>query len=163
MLLHRCLDHFAKAHGFDLRALLFCDAADEERAAIELQRPSRALPALFAVQYAQARLWMSWGVSPSALIGHSMGEYTAACLAGVFSPTVGLAAAAGIAVGSYLLDFIGGALRLPSVLLDLSLSRHLGQPMLGRFDWPGLALCAILAIGGVALGAWGLQRRDLKG
>ena len=84
-------------------------------------------------------------------------------LAGLFSPTVGLAGAAAIAVGSYLLDFIGGALRLPPVVLDLALSRHLGEPMLGRFDWPGLAICAVLAVGGVALGAWGLQRRDLKG
>ncbi|TVR67515.1 MAG: polyketide synthase, partial [Gemmatimonadales bacterium] len=49
------------------------------------EKPSLALPALFLVQHAQARLWMSWGVEPSAMIGHSMGEYTAACLAGVFS------------------------------------------------------------------------------
>ncbi len=48
-------------------------------------QPSVALPALFAVEYAMARLWLSWGVEPSAMIGHSMGEYTAACLAGVFS------------------------------------------------------------------------------
>ena len=40
-------------------------------------------PALFAVEYALARQWMAWGVSRDALIGHSMGEYTAACLAGV--------------------------------------------------------------------------------
>ena len=51
----------------------------------EREKPSLALPALFLVQHAQARLWMSWGVEPSAMIGHSMGEYTAACLAGVFS------------------------------------------------------------------------------
>ena len=42
------------------------------------------MPALFLTQYAQARLWMHWGIEPAALIGHSMGEYTAACLAGVF-------------------------------------------------------------------------------
>jgi amino acid adenylation domain-containing protein len=50
-----------------------------------LERPSVALPALFAVEYALARLWASWGLAPTAMIGHSMGEYTAACLAGVFS------------------------------------------------------------------------------
>ncbi len=44
-----------------------------------------AQPALFVVEYALARLWMRWGVSPSAMIGHSVGEYVAACLAGVMS------------------------------------------------------------------------------
>jgi amino acid adenylation domain-containing protein len=50
-----------------------------------MERPSLALPALFAVEYALAALWRSWGVWPTAMIGHSMGEYTAACMAGVFS------------------------------------------------------------------------------
>jgi amino acid adenylation domain-containing protein len=48
-------------------------------------QPSVALPALFAVDYAMASVWLSWGVRPEAMIGHSMGEYAAACLAGVFS------------------------------------------------------------------------------
>jgi len=52
---------------------------------IDLDQPSLALPALFAVQHAHARLLISWGVRPEAMIGHSLGEYTAACLAGVFS------------------------------------------------------------------------------
>jgi ABC-2 type transport system permease protein len=83
--------------------------------------------------------------------------------AGLLSPTAGVAVASALAVGSYLLDFIGSALRLPDVVLDLALSRHLGRPMLGEYDVIGLAVCALLAVGGVVVAAWGLERRDLKG
>ena len=47
-------------------------------------------PALFAVEYALAELWRSWGIQPDACCGHSVGQYVAACVAGVFSPEDGL-------------------------------------------------------------------------
>ncbi|MEY4577090.1 MAG: hypothetical protein RL701_1793, partial [Pseudomonadota bacterium] len=59
--------------------------ARAELATRELERPSLTLPALFATEYALAKLLESWGITPVALVGHSMGEYTAACLSGVFS------------------------------------------------------------------------------
>ena len=49
-----------------------------------------AQPLLFAVEYAVAQLWRHWGVEPEAMLGHSIGEYVAACLAGVFSPEDGI-------------------------------------------------------------------------
>ncbi len=68
--------------GADLAALLF---AGDDASRAELKRPSRWQPALFVAEYAMARLWRSWGVEPAAMIGHSVGEYVAAALAGVFS------------------------------------------------------------------------------
>jgi acyl transferase domain-containing protein/thioesterase domain-containing protein/ubiquinone/menaquinone biosynthesis C-methylase UbiE/acyl carrier protein len=51
----------------------------------DLTQTAMTQPALFVIEYALAQLWMSWGVQPKAMIGHSLGEYVAACLAGVFS------------------------------------------------------------------------------
>ncbi|PPE65560.1 type I polyketide synthase [Caldimonas caldifontis] len=80
-----CLVLLAKRGGTDYKGLLFPPAGQEEDAARRLEQPSLALPLLLTTQYALARLWMSWGLTPAAMIGHSMGEYTAAHLAGVFS------------------------------------------------------------------------------
>ena len=50
-----------------------------------LRRTANAQPALFVVGYATARLFESWGVTPAAMLGHSLGELVAACIAGVFT------------------------------------------------------------------------------
>ncbi|HKG81124.1 MAG TPA: amino acid adenylation domain-containing protein [Pyrinomonadaceae bacterium] len=72
--------------GLDLREVLYPNSdATKREAALRLRQTSLTQPALFAIEYALAQLWMSWGVRPAALIGHSIGEYVAACLAGVFS------------------------------------------------------------------------------
>lgn len=71
-----------------LRRLLLAtpgSAEDRKAWAKELERPSVQLPALFATEYALAQLWISFGLAPAALVGHSMGENTAACLAGVMT------------------------------------------------------------------------------
>ncbi|MFM2051975.1 MAG: non-ribosomal peptide synthetase, partial [Pseudomonadota bacterium] len=70
--------------GLDIRALIYPEVVDEA-AAGALKGSQAAQPALFTVSYALARLCQSWGIEPVAMIGHSIGEYVAACLAGVFS------------------------------------------------------------------------------
>ncbi|MGQ0715387.1 MAG: SDR family oxidoreductase [Gemmatimonadaceae bacterium] len=87
----RCLAILRPSVDFDLRPLLFPAAGDVVDAGTTLERPSRALPALFIIEYALAQLWMSWGIRPQALIGHSLGEYVAACLAGVITVEEGIA------------------------------------------------------------------------
>lgn len=67
--------------GTDIREALY----NEFSSPSALQRPSVALVALFVIEYALAKLWMSLGVKANAMIGHSLGEYVAACLANVFS------------------------------------------------------------------------------
>ena len=69
---------------------MYPDDPGSEAAASEMEKPSRSLPCLFAMQYAQAQLWLSRGVKPAALIGHSMGENTALCIAGGITLEEGL-------------------------------------------------------------------------
>src|SRR5207237_1307670 len=69
----------------DLRALLDRNAAAVGGPAARLQETWLAQPAVFAVEFALARLLASWGIRPQAMIGYSLGEYVAACLAGVLS------------------------------------------------------------------------------
>ena len=65
--------------------MLYPAAGNESQAQEWLNETVRAQPSLFIVEYALARLWMKWGIRPAAMLGHSIGEYVAACLAGVFS------------------------------------------------------------------------------
>jgi amino acid adenylation domain-containing protein/natural product biosynthesis luciferase-like monooxygenase protein len=69
----------------DLRDVLFAPAGGEEAAKEQLRQTRFTQPALFTIEYALAQLWMSWGVKPAAMTGHSVGEYLAGCLADVFS------------------------------------------------------------------------------
>jgi phthiocerol/phenolphthiocerol synthesis type-I polyketide synthase E len=81
----RCAELLLPALKLDLRDVLYTRAANDSSAEEQLRQTSLAQPALFVTEYALAKLWMAWGVRPSALIGHSLGEYVAACLSGVFS------------------------------------------------------------------------------
>ncbi|AEF36211.1 type I polyketide synthase [Mycolicibacter algericus] len=74
----RCVAGFDAELGFDLRAVIF------DGTSRDLERTDRTQPALFTVEYALAKLVESYGVRPAAVVGHSIGEYAAATIAGVF-------------------------------------------------------------------------------
>jgi amino acid adenylation domain-containing protein/FkbH-like protein len=83
--LDRCAELLRPHLNFDLRELLFPEPKNLESAKHQLTQTAITQPAMFAFEYALAKLWMTWGVQPEIMIGHSLGEYVAACLAGVFS------------------------------------------------------------------------------
>lgn len=76
--------------GLDLRTVLY-PSDRPEGSADQLNQTWLTQPALFTVEYALAKLWESWGITPRAMVGHSIGEYVAACLAGVFPLEAALA------------------------------------------------------------------------
>lgn len=80
-----CCDILTPVLGFDLRTVLYPEEAEREEAMLKITETAVAQPALFVIEFALARLWMSWGITPDAMIGHSIGEYVAACLSGAFS------------------------------------------------------------------------------
>ncbi|MCA2242466.1 SDR family NAD(P)-dependent oxidoreductase [Mycobacterium sp. WUMAC-067] len=82
----RCADAVSDILPRPLLEVLF--ATDREtggEAGERLRHTSFAQPALFAVEMGLARLWQSWGIQPDVVLGHSVGQYAAACVAGVFS------------------------------------------------------------------------------
>jgi len=82
----RCCELASGILGRDLRGLILHSDSNEAAAAEALLAETRyTQPALFAVEYALAKLWESWGVLPAAMLGHSSGEYVAAALADVFT------------------------------------------------------------------------------
>ena len=83
----KAVDHCAKVLlpeiGSDLRTLIFNQ--ENKNAASSINQTKIAQPALFTIEYALAKLWKKYGVVPAFMIGHSIGEYVAACISGVFS------------------------------------------------------------------------------
>jgi ABC-2 type transport system permease protein len=104
----------------------------------------------------------------SAIVGSVvLGLYAAAvvgvgfAVGGLWRSSAAAQAAALFVVGTYLLDLLVPPLGLPGWVRDLALTSHLGQPMVGTWDWVGMATCVAIAAGGIALGAWGMARRDV--
>jgi acyl transferase domain-containing protein/thioesterase domain-containing protein len=121
----------------DIRALWLPAPGAEAEAAERLRRPSLQLPLILIVEIALARLWESWGVRPAALIGHSMGENAAACVAGVMSleEAVGL-----VHLRGRLFDTVpaGGMLSVP--MSEAALAPHLGDLDIASVNAPELTV-----------------------
>jgi ABC-2 type transport system permease protein len=81
---------------------------------------------------------------------------------GVISTSFAAEAVAAIVIATFMIDLLVPALELPDWVRQIALTAHLGQPMVGTWDWVGLTACAVLAVGGLLLGAWGIARRDVE-
>jgi acyl transferase domain-containing protein len=88
-----------------------------------LSQTSLSQPALFVVEYALAKLWIRWGVRPQAMLGHSIGEYVAACLAGVLSLADALKL---VAIRGQLMQQLS-----PGAMLSVQMPEHETLPLLG--------------------------------
>ncbi|AFE09968.1 malonyl CoA-acyl carrier protein transacylase [Corallococcus coralloides DSM 2259] len=121
--LDACCDLLLPTLKLDLRPLLLARDADIE-ADRQLRRTALTQPALFAVSYALARTWMAWGVKPRAMLGHSVGEYVAACLAGVLKLEDALSL---IAARGALIEQLP-----PGAMLSVSLPEAQVQELLGK-------------------------------
>jgi ABC-2 type transport system permease protein len=96
-----------------------------------------------------------------------LGVYAAAiagvgfAVGGLWRTSLAAEVAALIVVATYLVDLIAPPLKLPEWVHQLALTAHLGQPMVGQWDVPGVVACVAIAVGGILLGAWGMARRDV--
>jgi acyl transferase domain-containing protein/thioesterase domain-containing protein/acyl carrier protein len=119
----RCAEILEPHLGLDIRHILYpADREPPEDLADKLKQTEITQPTLFVIEYALAQLWMKWGIAPSAMIGHSIGEYVAACIAGVLSLEDALALVA--ARGRLMQSMPGGA------MLAVSLSETDLRPLL---------------------------------
>ncbi|KAB8141160.1 amino acid adenylation domain-containing protein [Chloroflexia bacterium SDU3-3] len=134
--LDRCAELLRPALGRDLRELLFPAEPLEGNGLLDQTQYTQ--PALFAVEYSLAQMWMAWGVRPNALIGHSIGEYVAACVAGVLGLEDALALVA--ARGRLMATLPAGAM-LAVALPEAELLPMLGEGLdLAAVNSPGMAV-----------------------
>jgi ABC-2 type transport system permease protein len=95
------------------------------------------------------------GVYAAALVGIGM------AVGGVVRTGWAAPAVVIVVLLAWFVQLVGPLFNLPEHVQNLALTAHLGETMVGSWDWGGVAIAAILGLGGIALGAWGLQRRDL--
>ena len=81
---------------------------------------------------------------------------------GVVSTSFAGEVIAAIVIITFLIDLIAPALKWPDWIHQIALTSHLGQPMIGNWDWVGMAACVVIAVGGLAIAGWGIARRDIE-
>ena len=128
-----CLEALKPHVDFDLAAILYPKAEQADAAGQQLRQTEITQPALFTIEYALAQLWRRWGVTPTAMLGHSIGEYVAACLSGVFSLSDALMLVA--TRGRLMQSLPGGSM----------LSVALPEQQIGVWLTPELSLAAVNA------------------
>ncbi|MBW4027405.1 MAG: amino acid adenylation domain-containing protein [Acidobacteria bacterium] len=134
----RCDAHLKSSLGQSLIQALY-PKHEVDEADCKITQTLLAQPAIFTIEYALAQLWMSWGVLPRYMIGHSIGEFVAACLAGVFSLEDALHLVA--ARGRMMQSLPAGAML--SVRLDHhALVPYLGEASLAAINGPSLSVAA---------------------
>ncbi|XXY51128.1 beta-ketoacyl synthase N-terminal-like domain-containing protein [Sorangium sp. So ce269] len=148
----------------DPRELLYPGTEPTEAARAAVDRTELAQPLLFLIEHALAQTWMSWGVTPAAMIGHSVGEYVAACLAGVLSLSEALALV--VARGRLMQSLPPGAM-LSVNLPEAELSRLIEHPLgIAAVNAPSLCVASgpVEAIADLErrLGAMGVGARRLR-
>lgn len=138
----RCSEILRAYLGVDLRQILFPVEEQSEKAAARLDQTLFTQPALFVIEYALSKLWMAWGLRPQALIGHSIGEYVAACLSGVFSLEDALSL---VAVRGQIMQAAPGGAMLSVALSEEETGALLGEHLsLAAINGP--SLCVVSGI-----------------
>jgi ABC-2 type transport system permease protein len=97
------------------------------------------------------------GVYAAALVGIGL------AVGGLFGTRFAATTVVVFVLVTWVVQFTGGLLGLPDIITQLALTSHLGQTFVGVWDWPGIVASAVLAVGGIAVGAWAFTRRDLRG
>jgi acyl transferase domain-containing protein len=127
----RCFEILTPIMGYDIKEILYPANRSNRSYRSNINHTEITQPVIFAIEYALAKLLMTWGIKPRAMIGHSIGEYVAACLSGVFS----LADALEIVSlrGKLMQEMPGGA------MLGVSLAEKELKPLLADIDHISLA------------------------
>jgi ABC-2 type transport system permease protein len=83
-------------------------------------------------------------------------------IGGLWRTSLAAELVAAFVIGTFLVALLAPALKLPDLIQQLALTSHLGQPMIGIWDPVGTVACVVIAAGGIAVGAWGVRRRDMR-